>query len=357
MKLRCAFLPRTVLALVLALPVGGSQPKGFKVKVLRTLDHVGAPFTQGLQLVNGNQLLETSGAFPEGTESMIRILDLSTGNVVRETKSGLEGRFAEGVAPTPDGFLVTTYRDHKAVKFTSNLDHVGDMYYPWKEGWGLAQSFASSSYYATNGSEFVMELNSQTLEVERMAPAKCLGQIVPGLNELELVQDFGGRGPTLFGNLYKTRLVLGIDPVTFECNSVFDLTGLGEYDPREYLGYHVANGLAYLPDSGNFMVTGKNWQKMFEISVDEEDSSPVQKLRQHIKGAALLQGQVGHKLKSEISGQIPEKLQTEFLDVASSSRVREPLPSRGHDSHELLRKERPGTTVLARGQLEPFGGP
>lgn len=354
MKLRRAFLLRTVLALVLFLPVGGSSPKGFKVKVLRTLDHVGAPFTQGLQLINGNQLLETSGAFPAGTESMIRILDLSTGNVVRETKAGLEGRFAEGVAPTPDGFLVTTYQDHKAVKFTSNLDHVGDMYYPWNEGWGLAQSSAGSSYYATNGSEFVMELNSKTLEVERMAPAKCLGQVMPGLNELELVQDFGGRGPTLFGNLYKTRLVLGIDPKTFECTSVFDLTGLGEYDPMEYLGYHVANGLAYLPDSGNFMVTGKNWQKMFEISVDEEDSSPVQRLRQTLgQDVALLQGQIRHKQNSQINSQIPEKLQTEFSD----SRVPETLPSRGGDSHELLRKERPGKAVLGRGQLEPFGGP
>lgn len=337
---------------MLALPTADSSPKGYKVRVLRTLDHVDAPFTQGLQLINGNQLLETSGAFPEGTPSLIRILDLDTGSVVRETRVGLEGRFAEGVAPTDVGFLVTTYHDHKAVKFTSDLDHVGDMYYPWNEGWGLAQSSAGNSYYATNGSEFVMELNSQTLDVERVGPAKCLGQTMPGLNELELVQDFDGHGPTLFGNLYKTRLVVGIDPESFECKSVFDLSGLGETDSREYLGYHVANGLAYLPDSGNLMVTGKNWKQMFEISVSEEDSSPVEKLRRTLN-VALLQTSIGRKRNS----QIPEKLPTEFSDTSSFSesssvhRIQEPR----RNNHELLRKDR-STVALARGQLEPFGG-
>jgi len=245
-------------------------PVVYKATATRELTHVGAPFTQGLELVNATHLLETSGAFPTGTKSMIRLLDMD-GNVVKSTEHGLENRFAEGATRIPEGWLVTTYHDHKAVKYNEDLDYIGEVHYPEEEGWGLAHSPTVSRFLATNGSQYMMELSRNSLEVERTEAIRCLGHEVHGINELELVQDFQGEGSILFGNLYQTRLVLGLDPLTFECKVVFNLEGFGEYTPTESQGYHVANGIAQLPN-GHFMVTGKNWQKMFEIELTSSDS-------------------------------------------------------------------------------------
>ena len=48
--------------------------------------------------------------------------------------------------------------------------------------------------------------------VDASSALKGLGQTVPGLNELELVEDFADQGPMLFGNLYRTDILTGNKP-------------------------------------------------------------------------------------------------------------------------------------------------
>ena len=260
----------------------GAAPVSYKAQILRTLPHEGAPFTQGLALVDDNRLIETSGAYPAGTESFVRIIDLKDGSILQSTTSGLSDQFAEDVARTPGGWLVATYHGHKAVRFNSDLSVDREVEYPIEEGWGLCHDSEGDRYFATNGTEFLMELEPATLALKRVAPVRCMDFRVPGVNELEFVADFDGKGPMLFGNLYKTRFVLGIDPTTFECTSFFDLEGFGEEDPKEEFGFHVANGIAYLPATKTFLVTGKNWQSMFEISLEAADGANTEKLRRQL---------------------------------------------------------------------------
>mmetsp|Transcript_48776 Transcript_48776/g.113897 ORF Transcript_48776/g.113897 Transcript_48776/m.113897 type:complete len:329 (+) Transcript_48776:79-1065(+) len=272
-----------ILQAFLSWSAASSEPRQYTARILRTLPHQGAPFTQGLELANENELIETSGAYPPGTDSFVRTLDLRSGSILHSTKSGLSGRFAEDVARTPDGWLVATYHDRKALRFNSDLSLDGEVEYPLEEGWGLAHDAQRETYFATNGSASMMMLDAHSLALKRVAPIMCMGHKVPGMNELEFVEDFDGQGPTLFGNLYKTRYVIGMDPTTFECTSFFDLEGFGEEDANEQYGFHVANGIAYLPNSKTFMVTGKNWQNMFEISLEATGAAQVEKLRRKLQ--------------------------------------------------------------------------
>eukprot|EP00440_Ansanella_granifera_P008322 gb/GFBE01009014.1/.p1 GENE.gb/GFBE01009014.1/~~gb/GFBE01009014.1/.p1 ORF type:complete len:316 (+),score=79.26 gb/GFBE01009014.1/:1-948(+) len=260
-----------IVLAALAAP-GSCLPKGFKVSKLREIPHEGKPWTQGLELFESGKVIETSGAYPAGEESFIRVVDLSNGEVVSQTGDGLEGRFVEGIARSADGWIVTTYESMKAVKYDSELTVLAELDYPY-EGWGFSRSPDGSRYFASNGTAYIMELHPGTLELQQVWPARCLGKDVVGINEMEMVEDFFGLGPTLLGNIYQTRFVVGFDINTYDCNCVFDLEDLEESDAGEGFGVHVANGIAHLPDSGNFVVTGKNWANMFEIALTEDNNT------------------------------------------------------------------------------------
>mmetsp|Transcript_950 Transcript_950/g.2114 ORF Transcript_950/g.2114 Transcript_950/m.2114 type:complete len:164 (+) Transcript_950:598-1089(+) len=140
------------------------------------------------------------------------------------------------------------------------------------EGWGLTHGPDHQSFLATNSSEFVLAINGKSFELESATPATCLGQTVSGLNELEMVDDFLGNGPALMGNVIDTRVVLVLDPVSANCLGAFHLEDLEVETAEEARGRHVANGIAFDKQSGNFWVTGKNWDQMFEITVGEIDN-------------------------------------------------------------------------------------
>eukprot|EP00933_Yihiella_yeosuensis_P079939 TRINITY_DN93356_c0_g1_i1.p1 TRINITY_DN93356_c0_g1~~TRINITY_DN93356_c0_g1_i1.p1 ORF type:complete len:321 (-),score=63.68 TRINITY_DN93356_c0_g1_i1:299-1261(-) len=265
-------LPVFGTAFALLFSYGQCNPVGFKVKIERTLEHVDAPWTQGLELMDDGNLLETTGSYPQGTISHLRILNPQDGSVISKNENGLGGRFVEGIAKTSYGWIATTYGDHKAVKYNPNLAVMEEMDYD-QEGWGLAPR-PGGGFFTTNGSVHITQRDANLQEVS-VKNAECMGYAIPGLNELEFVPNFMGLGETLLANVYQSRFVMGVDPVTSKCNSLFDLNLLGDVRDNEYLGFHVANGISQLKDSSNLMLTGKNWKNMFEVSLEQDASDPV----------------------------------------------------------------------------------
>merc|ERR1719161_2308618 len=85
-----------------------------------------------------------------------------------------------------------------------------------------------------------------------------------------------------------TRLVLLIDPASGQCTGVMSLAGPGleAVKDEEASGYHVANGLAYNKNTSRFIVTGKNWQNMYEISLSAPESLSLSNSKSKDKSAA-----------------------------------------------------------------------
>lgn len=266
------------------------QPQTFKVNILRQLTHEGAPWTQGLELLDQNTLLETCGSYPPGVQSEIRQLDRKTGKVLSSTGAGMSGRFIEGITRNDRGWVASTYTDHKAVQYDSQLNVLQEYDYPL-QGWGLARRAGTDTYYATDGSATVSLLDRNTMQPIDSKHARCMGKSVAGLNELEMISgDFMGLGPTLLGNVYQTRIILGLNPDTMECNSVFHIKSLGNIDSSESMGFHVPNGIAFLHDTNTLMVTGKNWKEMFEISLEKvQDGETLSMLNGYLGTASLIQ--------------------------------------------------------------------
>jgi len=274
-----------------------AKPRSYSVTKLREMTHVGMPFTQGLEFTPSGQLVETSGDYPPGVGSFVRILDPQTGYESRRITDGLRDStssppsslFIEGISRMGNRWFASTYLDKSVLEYDADFHLVTTHRFPW-EGWGLSWSPGGGAFLATNGSEYLMALDPGTYEAVDVKVATCLGRRVEGLNELELVDDFLGRGPALLGNVINTRLVLALDPATARCTGVFNLDGqqLEPVEDNEVSGYHVANGIAYNKQSRTLIVTGKNWDKMFEIRVEESElmrGDALLALERHLSGA------------------------------------------------------------------------
>mmetsp|Transcript_26208 Transcript_26208/g.61162 ORF Transcript_26208/g.61162 Transcript_26208/m.61162 type:complete len:328 (-) Transcript_26208:127-1110(-) len=257
-----------------ALAVGSwrtdSDFTGFTVNVLRSFPHQDRPFTQGLEMGRPGVLIETSGSWPPPTTSYIRELSTETGETLRKITSGLEApRFAEGIVEMADGrWFVSTYDSYEASEYDSSLNFV--RYHPYSfMGWGLTRMTDGTGFLATDGSPHIRTLDMNFTEVKSQV-VQCQGRAIAGLNELEMVEDFLGRGPAVLGNVINSRVVLVLNPSTMECIGSFHLNGLEPPTADEPRGAHVANGIAFDKNSGSFYFTGKNWENMYEAKVTEE---------------------------------------------------------------------------------------
>eukprot|EP00927_Polykrikos_kofoidii_P062885 TRINITY_DN57686_c0_g1_i1.p1 TRINITY_DN57686_c0_g1~~TRINITY_DN57686_c0_g1_i1.p1 ORF type:complete len:354 (+),score=43.48 TRINITY_DN57686_c0_g1_i1:77-1138(+) len=292
------YLPLSIVGTIFHSQIGDGLPESYTVSVVRELPHTGELFTEGLAFSSsGGYIVETSGAYPAGTASVVRYLDPSTGDEIRRyAYDGLSaGVFLEGVVeipPTNDvgtallatpsfsessqsvgRWLVTTYDTGVAYVLDDNFNVVSSKPYPWN-GWGLSLSPDRSRFLATNGSEFLMSFDRDSMALEDVRPITCLNRPVAGINELEMVPNFLGSGrPALLGNLMGTRLVLAINPLTARCIGAFHLMNVGEIvESKESLGNHVANGIAFDPNRQSLYVTGKNWQKIYEVRLGRRDA-------------------------------------------------------------------------------------
>mmetsp|Transcript_59862 Transcript_59862/g.161323 ORF Transcript_59862/g.161323 Transcript_59862/m.161323 type:complete len:402 (-) Transcript_59862:164-1369(-) len=273
-------------------------PRDYTVELLRTMPHADRPWTQGLEFASDGRLIETSGDYPRGSGSFVRVLNPTTGAVAQKVSEGMDGPdghvFIEGISELDGRFFASTYEDHKAIEYDSNLKFVRSHDFP-HIGWGLTHTPDRKSFIATNGSAYVMLLEPGSFKLLSATPATCMGKAVEGLNELEMVDDFLGHGPALLGNIMNTRLVLVLDPSTFACRGAFHLEGLEPSDTNENFGFHVANGIAYNTQTRTFWVTGKNWVSMFEVRVSEDPKlatgqGALQMLSTHLSTSPVLVG-------------------------------------------------------------------
>mmetsp|Transcript_62044 Transcript_62044/g.115138 ORF Transcript_62044/g.115138 Transcript_62044/m.115138 type:complete len:311 (-) Transcript_62044:99-1031(-) len=243
---------------------------GFTVNVLRILPHKDRPFTQGLEMGQPGVLVETSGSWPPPTTSYIREVSTETGETLRKVTAGLETpRFAEGIVQMPDGkWFLSTYDSYEASEYDKDLNFLRHVPYKYM-GWGLTRLVDGSGFLATDGSTHIRTLDLNFNEVKSQV-VQCRGRAVAGLNELEAVEDFLGKGPAVLGNVINSRVVLVLKPETMECVGSFHLNNLEAPTEDEPRGAHVANGIAFDKSTGLFYFTGKNWENMYEAQVMEE---------------------------------------------------------------------------------------
>lgn len=129
------------------------------------------------------------------------------------------------------------------------------------EGWGL--TFDGETVYNTDGSNTIYKLDKNTYLPKGSIEVYDDKGPVTQLNELEWIDG------KLYANIYGSELIAIINPKTGAVEAYINMMGL-PYSPVDDPQQDVLNGIAYDKVGKRLFVTGKKWDKMFQIEIVKE---------------------------------------------------------------------------------------
>ena len=243
------------VALQKVIIVNGSTPKLYTYELLNTYPHDITSYTQGLEFYNG-VLYESTGQYGE---SKLRALDYKN-DVILNNVNLSRSYFGEGLTVLNDKIYQLTWKEGRGLIYDVNtFETLGSFNYGQsKEGWGLCND--GRQLYKTDGSENIWILNAETLEEERFVQAYTNKGRLTNLNELEWVEG------KIYANRYQKNGVAIINPINGAIEAVLDFKDL-KNKVTNHPGLDVLNGMAYNPDTKTLFVTGKRWDKLFEVRI------------------------------------------------------------------------------------------
>ncbi|MFD2726437.1 glutaminyl-peptide cyclotransferase [Hyunsoonleella rubra] len=234
------------------------SPKLFKYEIINEYPHDITSYTQGLEFYDG-KLYESTGQYKE---SKLRQVDYKAGEVIQNINLA-NAYFGEGITIMDDKIYQLTWRAGMGFVYDVNsLEKLSSFKYgKSKEGWGLTHH--SGKIYKSDGTENIWLLNPETLvEEDKIQVYTNKGKII-GINEMEWIDG------KIYANRYQKDGVAIINPKNGGVIGVIDFTPLKK-KVTQHKGLDVLNGIAYNPETQTIFVTGKRWDKMFEVKIIEE---------------------------------------------------------------------------------------
>ena len=236
------------------------KPKVYGYKLLNTYPHDIQAYTQGLEFV-GETLYESTGQYGK---SSLRKVNYTSGEVIQKLPLA-KSFFAEGLTYMNGSIIQLTWK--KKMGFVYNPSDLtlkkSFSYDQSPEGWGLCND--GNFLYKTDGSQKLWTLDPETFKEIDSKDIVTHNTFLSKVNELEYANGL------IFGNTYQFNkdVVVIIDPKTGVVVGVVDFSGLKK-QVRQHNQLDVFNGIAYHPGRNTFFVTGKYWDKLFEVEIFEK---------------------------------------------------------------------------------------
>lgn len=236
-------------------------PEQLRVRVLRRLPHDPEAFTQGLEVHPDGRLFESTGL---NGRSSLREVTLESGQVLRRREVDA-AYFAEGITLVGDRVIQLTWQDGVAFEYDlATFEPRRELHYEG-EGWGLCLDTRGNRLIMSDGSSTLSFRDPATFEERGTVRVTRQGRGQRMLNELECVDG------VVYANVWQTEELVRIDPETGHVTAVINARGL--LTQQDSLGADVLNGIAYLPASQHFLITGKQWPAMFEVVFEPASSN------------------------------------------------------------------------------------
>lgn len=249
----------------IALLAGCSSPESAGPEVQRLTAHVeqrlpfdSASFTQGLEVAEDGTIYVGTGQEGES-------------RLYTRTPDGEELRsvaldpqfFGEGITRIDDILWQLTWQNGTAIRRdAATLEETGRAHYDG-EGWGICAR--DNEVIFSDGTEQLRRTDPDTFEERGRFTVTLDGQPVTGLNELECVGD------DVYANIFTTTNIMRIDARSGKVTAVIDASGLpnnAEPDPN-----NVLNGIAHIPGTEEFYLTGKRWPDMYRVTFQDEQAA------------------------------------------------------------------------------------
>lgn len=230
-------------------------PQIYTYEVINTYPHDRKAFTQGLEFHEG-VLYESTG---RNGESSLRKVDYESGEILENIPLD-DSYFGEGI----------TILDGKVYQLTwqSGLGFIYDLetleredrfsYGKSKEGWGLCND--GTVLYKSDGTDKIWILDPETLNEKGFLQTVTDKSVFNKANELEYVDG------KIYANVWQKESMMIIDATTGAIEGVVNLGGLRE-QVTDHPKLDVLNGVAWHRERKTFFITGKYWDKLFEVCI------------------------------------------------------------------------------------------
>ena len=233
-------------------------PSYYTYDIVNTYPHDITSYTQGLEFYDG-ELYESTG---QKGESKLRKVNFETGEVLKNIN--LENQyFGEGLTIMNDKIYQLTWQAETGFVYDVNtFEKLSSFKYGnSKEGWGICNN--QKTLFKSDGTEKIWLLNPENLTEQDHIQVYTEKGKIPSLNELEWIEG------KIFANIYQKNGVVIVNPKTGGVEGVIDFKPL-----RKLVTQHddldVLNGIAYHPERKTIFVTGKNWDKLFEVKIKKQ---------------------------------------------------------------------------------------
>jgi glutamine cyclotransferase len=230
-------------------------PELYTYEIINTYPHDITSYTQGLEFYKG-ELYESTGQYGS---SKLRKIDFKTGDVLRNLDLK-NGYFGEGLTIINDKIYQLTWQaDTGFIYDVNTFEKLGIFRYDHsKEGWGLCND--GSSLYKSDGTEKIWTLNNTSLTEDDKIEVYTNKAKIKSLNELEWING------KIYANIYQENGVVIINPKNGAVEAVIDFSPLSKL-VAQHNKLDVLNGIAYNPETETIFVTGKLWDKLFEVKI------------------------------------------------------------------------------------------
>ncbi|NKQ55196.1 glutaminyl-peptide cyclotransferase [Amycolatopsis sp. K13G38] len=220
-----------------------------RAEVLGTLPHDTAAFTEGLEIHDG-LLYEGTGL---AGRSQLRAGP--PGAAPATTVDLPSPLFGEGITVLGATVWQLTWQDGIAIERDARtLAELRRVSYAG-EGWGLCHQ--PGRLVMSNGSDRLTFRDPATFAALGQVTVHSGNQTFDQINELECVGD------SVYANVWQTDTILRIDPATGEVTARIDASGLLTGAQRGQAD--VLNGIAAIPGTDEFYLTGKFWPLLFRV--------------------------------------------------------------------------------------------
>ena len=230
-------------------------PSIYTYEIVNTFPHDITSYTQGLEFYNG-ELYESTG---QKKESKLRKVNFETGEVLKNLD--LEDQyFGEGLTILNDKIYQLTWQAKRGFIYDVNtFEKLSTFNYGTsKEGWGICND--GKSLYKSDGTEKIWILNTTTVSEDDKIEVYTNKAKIKSLNELEWING------KIYANIYQQNGVVIVNPKNGAVEGVIDFSPLKDL-VKQHSGLDVLNGIAYNPETETIFVTGKRWDKLFEVKI------------------------------------------------------------------------------------------
>lgn len=229
------------------------NPSIYTFKVVNVFPHDTASYTQGIEYHDG-KFLESTGEYGFST---LKWVDLKSGKAIQQISIDKK-YFGEGSTLVGDKVVMLTWQANLGFVYDAKtFKQIGTFpYQNSREGWGL--TFDGKQLIKSDGTNKIWFLNKTSFHEESFIEVYDDKGQVDQLNELEFIDG------KIYANIYQTDQIAIINPKSGAIESYINLSGILPAKDK-FANTDVLNGIAWDAKGKRLFVTGKKFDKLFEI--------------------------------------------------------------------------------------------